>query len=369
LNIQGGAERFTVDLIKVLKDHGYEVHLATFDKVDWNRVEENMGSCVKPDKCLSIFWRRPSVFRIYQRLLMPLAANRLAREVDVTINTHSDYLLCKTDIVYMHGAAAVPDGFELKVPWWKIPYVVPYQAIIWVASSLRRNPDDSIFIANSRHTAKKLLEHRDIRVDRVIYPPVHTEIYRKLAFQSERENVVLTVSRYSKEKDLDHILEIAKRTRGDIRFVVVGSAANRLESSLANELIDEARAHDFRVTFYVNLSQDAKREIMAKAKAYLHPGTFEHFGVAVCEAVSAGCLPVAVNEGGHLEILEPLGHIARCYKSFDEAAQCIESAVDSWNPDLAQLASRQMERFGIERFAQEILQVIQEFAAKSVVQH
>ena len=362
LNIQGGAERFTIDLIKILKDHGYEVHLATFDKVDWNRVEKNMGSYVKPDKCFSIFWRRPPVFRIYQRLLMPFAANRLAREVDVTINTQSDYLLCKTDIVYMHGAPAVLGVFDLRVPWWKIPYVLPYQAIIWVASNLKRNPDDCIFIANSRHTARKLLEHHGIHADRVIYPPVHTEIYRKLVSQSERENVVLTVSRYAKEKDLDHILEIAKRTRSGIRFVVVGSAADRIEKAIANDLIDEARALDLRVRFYVNISQDAKREIMAKAKAYLHPGTFEPFGLAVCEAVSAGCLPVAVNEGGHLEILEPLGHIARYYESFDEAAQCLESAVDSWDPDLAQLASRQMERFGIERFAQEILQVLQEFA-------
>jgi glycosyltransferase involved in cell wall biosynthesis len=363
LNIQGGAERFTVDLIKVLKDHGYEVHLATFDKVDWNRVEENMGSYVKADKCLSISWRRPPVFRIYQRLLMPLAAKRLAREVDVTINTQGDYLLSKTDIVYMHGAPAVPGVFDLRVPWWKIPYVLPYQAIIWVASN-SRNLNDCIFIANSRETARKLLEHHGIHADRVIYPPVHTEIYRKLLSQYERENMVLTVSRYGKEKmHLDHILEIAKRTRSGIRFVVVGSAANRFEKAMANDLIDEAHARDLPVRFYVNISQDAKREIIGKAKAYLYPGTFEPFGVAVCEAVSAGCLPVAVNEGGPLEILESLEHIARYYESFDDAAQCLESAVDSWNPDLAQLASRQMERFGIERFAQEILQVLQEFAA------
>jgi glycosyltransferase involved in cell wall biosynthesis len=349
--------------MEVLKEHGYEVHLATFDTVDWNRVEENMGSYVKPDKCLSIFWRRPPVFRIYQRLLMAFLAKRLARAVDVTINTQGDYLLCNTDIVYMHSAAAVTGGFKLKVPWWKIPYALPYQATIWVASNLKKYPDDCIFIANSRHTAKKLLENHGIHADRVIYPPVHTEIYRKLASQSERENVVLTVSRYAKEKDLDHILQIAKRTRGDITFVVVGSAANRFEKAIANELIDEARALDLRVRFYVNISQDAKRKIMTKAKVYLHPGTSEHFGVAVCEAVSAGCLPVAVNEGGHLEILGWLGHIARYYESFDEAARCLESAIGSWNPDVAQLASRQMERFGIERFAQEILQVLQEFAA------
>ena len=368
LNVQGGAERFTVDLIQVLKDHGHEVHLATFDKVDWNRVREKMGSCARPDKCLSIFWRRLPIFGIYQRLLMPLAAKRLARTVDVTINTHSDYLLCKTDIVYMHGVPAVLGGFDLKVPWWKILYVLPYRFIIWVGTSLKNSPDDSIFIANSRHTAKKLLEHHGIHADRVIYPPVHTEIYRKLASQSERENVVLTISRYAKEKDLDHVLEIAKRTRNDIKFVVVGEAANRFEKAIASGLIDEARVLNLRIEFYVNISQDAKREMMAKAKAYLHPGTFEHFGVAVCEAISAGCLPVAVNEGGHLEILESLGPIARCYENFDEAAQCLERAIDSWNLELAENGSRQMERFGINRFAKEFLELIQEFADQNVVE-
>ena len=359
MNVQGGAERFAVDLIAVLKDRGYEVHLATFDKVDWSRVEANMGSCVRPDKCISVFWRRLPIFGIYQRILMAFAVNRLSKNVDLTINTHSDHRFCHCDIVYMHGLTPFA---KLHLPWWKIPYTLPYHILTWIGAKANAQ-GNSIFIANSKYTARQLLMEHGIKVDYVIYPPVHTETYRPLASRHERENTVLTVSRYAREKSLHGILEIAKRTRAEISFVVVGQAGNRFEEAIAKELIAEAHRLNLPITFHTNISQDEKREIMSRAKVYLQPGV-DSFGVAVCEAVSAGCLPVAVNDGGHMEIIRKLGPIGRSYRSFDEAAECVEAAVAGWSPALAELASSQMKRFSIARFADEITGVIKRFAAK-----
>ena len=131
----------------------------------------------------------------------------LAQGVDVTINAYSDHLFCKTDIVYLHGI----HGQGFRYSWWKAPYVFPYKIILWVNRKI--SGDDPMFIANSHYTEKKLLECHGIHADRVIYPPVHTEIYRKLICQSEREDMVLTIGRYSPERELGSIIEIAKRTR------------------------------------------------------------------------------------------------------------------------------------------------------------
>jgi len=361
LNVIGGAERFTVDLIKVLKDRGHEVHLATFDKVDWNRVEQNMGPCVKPDRCFSIFWKRLPIFGIYQRLLMVLAVRRLAKSVDITINTHSDHLFCQTDIVYMHGVNPTLSWnlSGLKVPWWKIPYILPYAIITWIAS--KRKKPNAFFITNSYHSARKLLELHGIQAERVIYPPVHTEVYRELSQETDREDLVLTISRYAKEKDLDHIIEIAKRTRKAIKFIVVGQTANRFEEAIARSLMEKAKSLDLPMEFLVNISQEEKRGIMAKAKVYLHVSSFEHFGLSVCESVSAGCIPVAVNEGGHLEILEHAKPFAYTHNSFEEAAEHVEKAVEAWTPTTAQFISSRMEHFNLDRFADEMLQVVEGF--------
>jgi glycosyltransferase involved in cell wall biosynthesis len=349
-----------VDLIAVLKGRGFEVHLATFDKVDWSRVEENMGVCVRPDRCISIFWKRLPIFGIYQRILMAFVVNRLSKNVDLTINTHSDHIFCHCDIVYMHGLTPFA---KLNLPWWKIPYTLPYHILTWIGAKANAQ-GESVVIANSKYTARQLLIEHGIKSDYVIYPPVHTETYRPLASRRERENIVLTVSRYATEKSLHSILEIAKRTRDGIRFVVVGYAGNRFEEAIANELMAEAHRLNLPITFHMNTSQDEKREIMSRAKVYLQPGAVETFGVAVCEAVSAGCLPVAVNDGGHMEIIRTLGPIGRSYRNFDEAAECVEAAVAGWSPGLAEFASSQMERFSIRRFADEIIRVIKGFAAK-----
>jgi glycosyltransferase involved in cell wall biosynthesis len=357
LNPQGGGERFAVDLITVLKDRGYEVHLATFDRVDWSRVEENMGSCVRPDKCVSVLWRRLPIFGIYQRLLIGFAANRLRKGVDLTINTMSDHRFSHCNLVYMHGLTAFA---KLNLPWWKIPYVLPYRMLTWIGAKANAQ-GDSVFIANSNYTARQLLLEHDIKADYVIYPPVHTETYRPLASRRDRENTVLTISRYVREKNLHDIIEIAKKTRDEISFVVVGNAENRFEKAIANELITEAGCLNLPITFHINISQDEKHEIMSRTKVYLHLGRVETFGVAVCEAISAGCLPVAVNEGGHLEIIKALGPVGRVYRDFDEAAECVEAAVAGWSPALAELVSSQMEKFSYANFSDKIIRVIKQF--------
>ena len=356
LNVIGGAERFTVDLIKVLKDGGHEVHLATFDKVDWGCVEQNMGRCIKPDRCFSIFWKRLPIFGIYQRLLMVLAVKRLAKSVDITINTHSDHLFCRTDIVYMHGVNPTL-SWNLKVPWWKVPYVLPYAIVTWIA--LKRKKPNAFFITNSYHSGQKLLKLHGIQAKRVIYPPVHTEVYRQLSEETDREDLVLTISRYAKEKDLDHIIEIAKLTKKSIRFILVGQTANRFEEAIARSLMEKAES--LPIEFLVNISQEEKRMVMAKAKVYLHVSSFEHFGLSVCESISAGCIPVAVNEGGHLEILEFAKPFAYTYNSFEEAAYQVEKAVEAWTPTTACFISSRMEHFNLDRFADEMLQVVEGF--------
>lgn len=366
LNVQGGSERFTVDLIKVLKDRGHEVHLATFDKVDWNSVEENMGSYVKPDKCFSILPWRPRIFGIYHRIFLMLAVKWLAQGADVTINAHSDHLFCKTDIVYIHWVSATQGtNLNFQYPWWKAPYVFPYRIILWINSKVAKG--DSMFLANSHYTKEKLFAYHGIHADRVIYPPVHTEVYRKLLCQSKRENIVLTIGRYSPERELGCIIEIAKRTQSYIRFVVIGQAAKPSELAMANSLIGNARMIGLPIEFHVNVSQDFKREMISKAKVVLQPSHVEHFGIGLCEAISGGCLPVAVNEGGHLEVLDLLdGSTAYRYENFSEAAGQIEKAIESWNPQLSEFASRQMERFSLERFGHEIMNILTEFG-KNVV--
>jgi glycosyltransferase involved in cell wall biosynthesis len=47
-----------------------------------------------------------------------------------------------------------------------------------------------------------------------------------------------------------------------------------------------------------NLPRSQLRELLSKALFYLHPEFTEHFGIAVIEAMSAGCIPIVYRDGG-----------------------------------------------------------------------
>jgi len=55
---------------------------------------------------------------------------------------------------------------------------------------------------------------------KILYPPVHTEKFRKVD-NTNRNGLVLTISRFSSDRGLDNVLNVAKELK-KIKFVIVG---------------------------------------------------------------------------------------------------------------------------------------------------
>ncbi|MCI0562332.1 MAG: glycosyltransferase family 4 protein [Nitrososphaera sp.] len=301
LNVMGGAERFTLDLIPLLHQHGMSVNLATFDRVRWDSVRRMFGEVESPDSQISILPFRLRLFGIYQRILMKLIANRLRKQSDVIVNTHSDHLFCDSDIVYMHGVTPLEgtgDGgvFQRynKSLLMKL-YFMPYKHLM--KSKLRpyTDKDGMVFVANSKFTQERMKQLLNISKSRVIYPAVDTKTYGELSMNSLRENQVATVGRFTREKNLHLVPEIASRCPDNIRFAIVTASAG-VNDDLMEEFNHACKKYgvESRVTLYMNIPFEQKLEILKKSKVYLHLMPAEHFGLALAEACSAGCLPVVV---------------------------------------------------------------------------
>jgi glycosyltransferase involved in cell wall biosynthesis len=54
---------------------------------------------------------------------------------------------------------------------------------------------------------------------------------------------------------------------------------------------------------------------------------YEHFGISIVEAMSAGCLPVVPDSGGPREYVPPNLR----YRRIEEAAQIIERNIKDWS--------------------------------------
>jgi len=52
------------------------------------------------------------------------------------------------------------------------------------------------------------------------------------------------------------------------------------------------------VELLTNLPRDRLRELLGRARYYLHPSFPEHFGIAVVEAMATGCIPIVYRDGG-----------------------------------------------------------------------
>jgi hypothetical protein len=115
------------------------------------------------------------------------------------------------------------------------------------------------------------------------------------------------------------------------------------------------------VTLYLNIPFEKKLEILQNSKVYLHLMQAEHFGLALAEACSAGCLPVVVKGGGQEEIVEGVEHSV--YDDLGHAADLVGLAIRSWTPEQSLRVSSLMERFSKKHFADQFCGLIEEVSS------
>jgi glycosyltransferase involved in cell wall biosynthesis len=73
-----------------------------------------------------------------------------------------------------------------------------------------------------------------------------------------------------------------------------------------------------------DIPKNELKELLGRAKYYLHPPFPEHFGIAVVEAMSAGCIPIVYRDGGVWydvvsKVADTLG-----YNTIDEVVKIIK---------------------------------------------
>lgn len=160
----------------------------------------------------------------------------------------------------------------------------------------------------------------------VIHPPVDVGKIKPL----KKKKNILSVGRFSsylRDKKHKELIEAFKKLYdskkvSDWSMDLVGSAA---KGDMG--YIDELRkiAAGFPVNFYPNLEYDELVDLYGQSSIYWHasgldeddPTKMEHFGIAIVEAMAAGCVPIIIGKGGHEEIVED-GQTGFLWNNLDE---------------------------------------------------
>ena len=225
-------------------------------------------------------------------------------------NMISDYWTAKYDVVFWLSDGTLPASFakttlvHFQFPFTGIGGKTPLN---FVKSRLYK------FVVNSRFT-KRFID-AEFGVDsQVLYPPIDTAGF----VPGKKTNTILYVGRFSHLTQLKNphlLVDIFKKIHPHIpgwQLILAGGSGvgtdNRYISALKKSI------GTLPVSLILNPQLSQLQKLYSQAKIFwsatgfgadekLEPLKVEHFGIAVVEAMSAGCVPIVSDLGGYREII------------------------------------------------------------------
>jgi len=154
---------------------------------------------------------------------------------------------------------------------------------------------DQIY-ANSKFSKNNILKTYN-RDSIVIYPGVDGTIFKPISYE-KKENYILTVSRLTKFKNIDILINaFSKINKPNYRLKIVGDGE---ELKNLQNLSKELKISN-KVDFLTNVSDTEKISLYQKAKIFVSCSKNEPFGIVPVEAMACGTPVICDNSGGPKE--------------------------------------------------------------------
>lgn len=344
LNSAGGAEKLSLEIIRVLKCLDYHVDLITLEKTNREKIKEFYDFDIHmylddeivtfPHKVLPTIYSRFIHWLLRDLITVPFVRNRY----ELTITTRQLLPIEFSDIIYLHFPDYLPFTLDLYSTKYRDnafmrAYSQPYrylaQYITKVFKSLSYKP---LIVTNSNFTKSIIKKYLNMEA-LVIYPPVDIEKLLPLSKNSNRTDTVLTISRFEEGKCLETVVNIAKQIERKVRFVIMGSAYGSKSVKYVKDLykkVKEVGVQD-RVSLIMNASEHEKLRLLSQAKILLHPTKWEHFGIVVVEGMAAGLIPIVHRSGGPWTDIINFGKYGLAFKNIQEAASLIDGILADSN--------------------------------------
>jgi len=348
LNACGGAEYVAINIIKKLKEEGYPIAVLTNEKIKYEKIKHffNIDLIVDKEFVLSYNYNRYKLlakFASYADLIRSLL---LKLSCSLLIDTQSNSVFPWNDISYIH----YPFLKTLNIKHnYEYIYHLPYTTLI----KKIHDSEKQMVIANSEFTAKAIKETMNIEPI-LLYPPVNTSFF-DIKIMEKKENDVVIISRFSKEKNLELIPEIVKNSK-DLKFLLIGGI---YDTDVLNYLLSSIKKNGLtnNLKILTNISRNQMRDILCNSKVYLHVTRSEGFGISIVEAMASGCIPIVYDYGGPTEFV-PRNYR---YQTLDEINELLHKTIDSWSVKKGDEMSLIAEKFNEDNFKNNFFNLFKEY--------
>lgn len=333
LDTLGGGERYTMSLAQILREKGWEVDVQWHDEEILQKLEDRLGLNLSDIKIVS--------------------------------NTRKGK---GYDLIFWLSDGSIPLLWARKNI---LHFQVPFQNVGGrsFANKLKLRRIHKV-ICNSEFT-KKFIDREYHIHSVVIYPPVDTKKFRS---KREKENVILSVSRFSqllqaKRQDIliSTFKKIIKKGLKDWKLILAGGSDIGGEKFVKNLRV---KSKGYPIEIVENPNFEELKLLYSRSKIFWsasgfgvneerEPEKVEHFGITLVEAMAAGCIPAVVNKGGHKEIIKKGDDGFLWNKQEELISQTQELINNKTLYDKLSMATRkQSEKFSTQAFNEKIIKFI-----------
>lgn len=359
-----GAEFLCLCVCKALQEAGFQVTLATnvFDHSEAERLY-GMGNVMKNCQHIRIPQFRPLIPRMrgLQKLLYAVKAwSFLAKtEADVVFSTQSSPFITRGKKSY-HFLYSIGDMFNYPpgsgvgiLPRKRSAKGKLYDSLITICRIVlwqRKFQRPTWFFAVGSTVLRDLRE-LGFRNSSLIFPPCQTRIPPRVPKRKQ----VVQISRVIPEKRLEMFLKIAEKLP-EYPFYLLGRdppLQRKLFPGYRERLLSGTPEN---VRYVEGLTRDHP-DLLQESTVYLYTGNEPGVGIALIEAIAAGCIPISPRGVGNADIIEAAG-VGFLYDTVEEAADKIRRILESeGSPDIYGI-SKKAELFSTKTFEEQIKMLV-----------
>ncbi len=354
----GGAEKVTLTTINAVSDLGLDVDLYVLSPFDAAQLASSFGSHIKASYRIHITKtpRFPSLRFHHGGAYLSLVKGFIEKRVekcDLFIdmapdtNLGANYLRIPDFVYWNVLPVGLPYIFNQRYGIAGEVQLGPFRHLL--SRLLKRWELVKVHVANSLFTQRAIINRLagDLKPI-VIYPPVDIRRWATRPGDSLDRDGVASLGRFEMWKRHDLQLKIMRGLRSRLRMI--GRAVTDQETVNLQQLKEIARGIE-NVEFHVNLPHLEVRRFLHSSKVFLHTADSEPFGMAVVEAIAAGCVPVVRDQGAMAEIV-PIDELR--FETKEEGRHKIERALrGEFDHYLPKLRSH-VERFDEAVFRKEM---------------
>jgi glycosyltransferase involved in cell wall biosynthesis len=344
-NVVGGAELVALHILRWLtQQRAFRTTVVTLRKVDVEAVHSMTGVDIDPRRievrlayCPKQILEAESRFELMKLAFLHRAARKLSPSADLCLSTYGEMDFGKQGFQYIHHpsfadksvlrryAMIGKENALLRAPGASVLY---RKTLFGVSGDSPGGFARNVTAVNSHFTGEIVREVYGI--DATVLSPGFLPARRKVDLKpwGRRQFRFVAVGRIAPDKCYLQLLDLfnaLSKRFNNAAFTIVGA---ELDATYAREVRRKTQELHLPVEFVTSAGRKDVDRLLQTSTFFVHAKPFEHFGIAIVEAMAQGCLPFVHDSGGQVEIVTP--KVLR-YLSEEDLVRNVESIMRDGN--------------------------------------